>query len=318
MMQTLNKNVIINLVENNEVNMFKKKAFTLAEVLIVMALIGFLFTLMIPNLVQKQSSTKFVEAAQKAQTTLQNAFTKISEENGGLYAQDWRSVRESGNKSEAIVKEIAKKTSVISFCGTSLQGCFSTGEYRTLNGVVTNILKEKMPKYEYTREPSEYIAKQKVGEDEYGDSIYKALKYTPADPETSETYFALLDGGSVALKTNSTYCKGIIASTDPLERPYCATIYVDVNGQSIPNMLGVDVFGYYLSGNDVIPMGFYGDRFSFEYNCLREKPEALPDNGLACTAWALKNKNMEYRKCQAGTRISWSDSTRCDVPPKNN
>lgn len=36
----------------------KKKAFTLAEVLIVMALIGFLFTLMIPHLVQKQGSQK--------------------------------------------------------------------------------------------------------------------------------------------------------------------------------------------------------------------------------------------------------------------
>ena len=32
----------------------KNRGFTIAEVLIVMALIGFLFTLMIPHLVQKQ------------------------------------------------------------------------------------------------------------------------------------------------------------------------------------------------------------------------------------------------------------------------
>ena len=78
-------------------------------------------------------------------------------------------------------------------------------------------------------------------------------------------------------------------------------------------MLGVDVFGFYLSGNDLIPMGFYGDNFEFNYNCLRETPNATPANGLACTAWALKNKNMEYRKCQAGNRLSWTGAKRCDM-----
>lgn len=297
--------------------MFKKKAFTLAEVLIVMGLIGFLFTLMIPNLVQKQSSTKFVEKAQVTQNILQAAFKSVADENDGLYPLDWESVREHPNKSEAIVKELAKKTSIMSFCGTSLQGCFSTGEYRTLNGVVTTILQDDMEPFEKKRERSEYIATKKISKrNEYGfdDVTEKPYNYTTSDPTYSETYFSLLDGGSVVLKTNSTYCNGVIPSTDPLERPYCAQILVDVNGQSIPNMLGVDVFGFYLSGNDLIPMGFFGDRLSFEYNCLREKPKAPKDNGLACTAWALKNKNMEYRKCQAGSRLSWTGESRCDAP----
>lgn len=297
--------------------MFKKKAFTLAEVLIVMALIGFLFTLMIPNVVQKQSSTKFIERAQIAQSTLQNAFQRVAQENDGLYPLDWESVRESSNKTEAIVKELAKKTSIMSFCGNNLQGCFSTGTYRTLNSVETNIIQEKMKPYESLIDFEKAKAtKKKKKRNEYGfdDIIEVKLKYEDADPKNSVTYFSLLDGGSVAIKTNSTYCNGIIPSTDPLERPYCAQILVDVNGQSIPNTLGVDVFGFYLSGNDIIPMGFYGDRFTFEHNCLREKPNAPADNGLACTAWALKNKNMEYRKCQAGTRLSWTGTTRCDAP----
>ncbi|MBR6722113.1 type II secretion system protein [bacterium] len=297
--------------------MLKKKAFTMAEILIVMALIGFLFTLMIPNVIHKQGSTKFIENAQLAQTTLQEAFGKVAAANDDLYPQDWESVRESYNKSEAIVKEIAKKTSVMSFCGSSPDGCFASTEYRTLNGAPTKILTEEMDSSLKQRDRDEYIRTKKTYNEYTEEYKTKRLDYTPADPKRSVTYFALLNGGSVALKTNSTYCEDIIMTTDPLERPLCGEIIVDVNGPSIPNMLGVDVFGFYLSGNDILPMGFMGDEFEFNYNCLREKPDAKSNNGLACTAWALKNKNMEYRKCQAGVRLSWTGSKRCDVPPKN-
>lgn len=293
--------------------MSKKNAFTLAEVLVVMFLIGFLFTLMIPNVVQKQTTTKFIENAQKAQATLQTAFQKAAEDNEDLFPQDWESVRESSNKSEAIVKELSKKTSIMSFCGNKLQGCFSTEGYRTLNGVPTDILTQEMKPHQFHRDQDDYILREKVNpSDSESDNVGEKLKYTKANPKATTTNFVLLDGGSISLKTNSRYCDGIIASTDPIERPLCAKIYVDINGPANPNTLGMDVFGFYLSGNDVLPMGFYGDEFSFDYNCLREVPNAPADNGLACTAWAIKNKNMDYRKCQAGTRLSWTGAKRCE------
>lgn len=105
-------------------------------------------------------------------------------------------------------------------------------------------------------------------------------------------------------------------STDPIERPLCGVLLVDVNGPSIPNILGVDVFGFYLSGNDILPMGFFGDDFAFENNCVREKPNAPSDNGLACTAWIINNKNMDYRRCQAGSRLSWTGEKHCELPSK--
>lgn len=43
----------------------KKRAFTLAEVLIVIALIGFLCTLTLPTFMQTRGSSKFIEKAQK-------------------------------------------------------------------------------------------------------------------------------------------------------------------------------------------------------------------------------------------------------------
>lgn len=294
----------------------KKTAFTLAEVLIVMALIGFLFTLMIPNLAQKRSSTKFIEQAQIAQTKLQDAITKTAAENNDSNPMDWESVRASENKSEAIIKAISKKLSIMSYCGGSPRGCFASTDYRTLNGKVTTVITDEMEDFSKTAEPEEYklkIKKTKTDDEGYSLDYTINAKYTDADPEKSTTYINLLEGGSIALKTNSTYCDGIVLATDPLERQYCAQILVDINGPAIPNMLGVDVFGFYLAGNTVLPMGFYGDEFNFEGNCLRETPNADKYNGLACTAWALKTKNMDYRKCQAGTRIGWALSPRCEI-----
>ncbi len=296
----------------------KNRAFTLAEVLIVMALVGFLFTLMLPNLVQKQSSTKFIEEAKTAQSKLQYALDETIKANNGALPQDWESVRNASNKSDAIIKELAKKLQIMSFCEGSPRGCFSSNGYRTLNGQATRVITDDMQAYE--KVSSEY----EQTNEEYSENDYnsdnseenpkpkKTLTYTPADPEFSSTYITLLEGGSVVLKTYSDKCNGILSSTDTLERPFCGIFYLDVNGPAIPNMLGVDVFGFWLSGSSILPMGFYGDGMTFDYNCLRETPDKNKYNGLGCTAWALKNKNMEYRKCQAGSRLGWQKATRCN------
>lgn len=291
----------------------KKTGFTLAEILVVMTIIGFLFTLMLPTLVQKQSTSKHIEALKTAHTTLQDAFTSTAQTNNNKPPQEWVSVRNSENKSEAIIKEVSKKLHVMSFCGNSANGCFGK-DYKTLNGVPTSVITDDMGKYKKLLETREEFGFEKQTENDENNKS-EILTFKKAYPKEASTYISLLDGGSVVLKTNSTYCKGQILSTDPLERPLCGVIYVDVNGPSIPNMLGVDTFGFYLSDNMILPMGFYGDDFSFDYNCLRETPKANKYNGLACTAWALKNKNMEYRKCQAGKRLGWASSTRCDIPP---
>lgn len=300
----------------------KKKAFTIAEVLIVMALIGFLFTLMIPNLVQKQGSQKYIESAQKTHEKLQDAFDYAAQNNNNALPLDWENVRNSSNKSEAIVKELSKKLQIMSYCGDNYRGCFNSNDYKTLNGVTTTAIADFMDPYKKIKDEVHQNSNinfnnsnsEKDDNEDYEDENKQKnteIVYTKADPEFSSTYITLLEGGALAIKTNSTYCNGIIEATDPLERPLCGIIYLDVNGPAIPNMFGVDVFGFYIAGNTVLPMGFYGDNFAFEYNCLRETPNKNKYNGLGCSAWALKNKNMDYRKCQAGTRLEWAGSTRC-------
>ena len=303
----------------------KNKAFTLAEVLIVLALVGFLFTLTIPNVIHKQGSQKYIETLTTAQSKLQTAFEETAKANNNKLPLDWDNVKASNNKSEAIIKELGKRLQIMSYCGTSDSGCFAPNGYRTLNGVATTVITDDMEPFARTSQlpQDDIVANDNVGlnlqdesESNSEQPMQKPVQYHQADPKASSVYVSLLDGGSIALKTSSTYCNGIVPAVDPIERPFCGVIYVDVNGPAIPNMLGVDVFGFYLSGNNVLPMGFYGDDFSFDYNCLRETPRATKYNGLGCTAWAMKNKNMEYRKCQAGKRLGWASATRCTEPSK--
>ena len=51
----------------------KKQAFTLAEVLLVLAIIGVIAAVTIPAIMQQSSEKKFAALAKKAQSTLQNA-----------------------------------------------------------------------------------------------------------------------------------------------------------------------------------------------------------------------------------------------------
>lgn len=305
----------------------RKRAFTLAEVLIVLALIGFLCTLTLPTLLQTKGSTKFIDKAEKNREIVQIAFNEVSAMNNNYTPDDWENVRMSSNKSEAIVKELSKRLKILSYCGNSPKGCFAPQGYRTLSGIKTNIIFKDMKSNSNTIEKESYRFETRYHNDDmYGESnedegeydsnninvISEKLTYTEASPQFSSSYISLLEGGSVAIKTNSTYCNGKLSTSDGLDRPLCGIVYIDVNGPATPNILGVDLFGFYLSGNSLLPMGFYGDDFEFNKNCRRDIKNN-EYNGLACSAWALVNKNMDYRKCVAGKRIDWTTRTRCDA-----
>ena len=303
--------------------MKNKKAFTLAEVLIVLALVGFLFTLTIPNLVQKQGSLEYIKKAKQMQKDLQTALTEVSAINGNKNPDDWKTVRTSENKAEAITNELSKKIKVLSFCGASPLGCFAPKGYRTISGRSTNAVFQPLKPNRLTIDKEFPLEDTNQGEqlnvndlNAFYDDEQKSQQpqYTEAKPKSSVSFISLLDGGAAVIKTNSTYCDGLISSIDKVKRPLCGTIIIDVNGPARPNMLGVDVFGFYISGTSLVPMGFYGDDFSFNSNCLRNNMKNS-ENGLACTAWALTNKNMDYRKCAAGDVIDWTTSTTCDNTP---
>ena len=74
----------------------KKRAFTLAEVLITLVIIGIVAALTIPNLMQKYTEQATVKSVQKFYSNLSNAYNLAMKENGpvgewGLTGQDEQS-----------------------------------------------------------------------------------------------------------------------------------------------------------------------------------------------------------------------------------
>lgn len=117
--------------------MRKVIAFTLAEILIVISIIGLVAEATIPVLVQDTKEKITVVKLKKVHSVLAQAVLMASAENGPI--PDWidRSlVSSDGNKAsvEAIIKIILPYLRVVKVCGFDEDGCFlSTSSYKTLN-----------------------------------------------------------------------------------------------------------------------------------------------------------------------------------------
>ena len=125
--------------------------------------------------------------------------------------------------------------------------------------------------------------------------------------------YLTLDGGEYGFqpKTNNMYAKGILANgtsfaiassgsgcNSIFPKGYdklCGVIYVDLNSYKGPNQAGVDYFGFFITSKGLQPIGLPEfDGGSNNYVCLYNQYEK--GNGIGCTAWALANGNMDYRR----------------------
>ncbi len=102
----------------------KKKvwAFTLAEVLITLGIIGVVAAMTIPTLMQKTNRSEHVAAAKKFYANFTNAIKQAEVENGPWYK--WE-----GNVNEIILANMK----VVKDCGYTFRGCFANS-YKYLDG----------------------------------------------------------------------------------------------------------------------------------------------------------------------------------------
>ena len=108
------------------------KAFTLAEVLLTLVIIGVLAAIAIPSLMQTTQRQEFVSGLKKAHSTLTNALYKINLKNG--YPQGDYSYLDEQN----FLDEFSTVTNVVKQCD-SYNSCFGNGKgfnqvYKTLSG----------------------------------------------------------------------------------------------------------------------------------------------------------------------------------------
>ncbi|MDD3593346.1 MAG: type II secretion system protein [Candidatus Gastranaerophilales bacterium] len=100
------------------------KAFTLAEVLITLMVIGVIAVVTIPSLLQSWQERETVTKLKKTYSILQQAYKLAEIENGDPtnWNGDW--------------KHLFKNINIIEECGTTKQGCFGSSTYKSLSGNV--------------------------------------------------------------------------------------------------------------------------------------------------------------------------------------
>jgi len=109
-----------------------RKAFTLAEILITLTVIGVVAALTIPNLLQKTNDAELKAAVKRAYGNLTQAYLQLSAENAGI--ENVFSGDGSASADMNAMNAFLTKLSYIKNCGNGT-GCWYNTKLRLLNGV---------------------------------------------------------------------------------------------------------------------------------------------------------------------------------------
>ena len=116
--------------------MIKKQAFTLAEVLITLTIVGVIAALTIPNLLQKYQEQATVKKVQKFYSNLSNAYSLAMKENGS--ANEWETPNNSKGATEIYNLLFKPYFKIAKNCGFSEKAnCIKNGAYKLLNNEET-------------------------------------------------------------------------------------------------------------------------------------------------------------------------------------
>ncbi len=186
-------------------------AFTMAEILITLGILGVVIAMTLPSVIGKYQKSVTVNRLKRSYTTIAQMFLMAQKDNGSMEYWDFSNfgVVQSG-AFQTVLPQIAQTyflpyLDVLIDCGTSCQKV-KNNNYKWLNNELIN-------QFEYH------------------------LFYT----------IFLKDGSIIFLSVDNGYGK--------FEN---LIIYVDVNGNKGPNIVGKDVFSYYLTSDNVSKTNFWG------------------------------------------------------------
>ena len=251
----------------------KRRAFTLAEVLITLAIIGVVAAMTIPTLISSYKEKQTVSQLLKIQSTLSHAFKMAEVEYGpistwGLTSTNTGKIDSETGKSiydTSAQREIAQRIKpYLRVNKTCVQDemCYPYPGY-SLSGIKLN---------------DNYIA---------------GSGNTPP-----EALFYLNDGTFIQLGWYSQTAKKIdISVTLPDNK----------------SVLGKNrFFFFHISEKGIFPEGLENPPVTvttsnFETNCNPSFENTL--SGRYCTAWVIQNKNMDYLHC--ADELSWSGKHQC-------
>lgn len=248
------------------------QAFTLAEILITLGIIGVVAALTIPGLLQKNYDRTAYTKLLKTYAVLNQAFQQAVEEEGTVDMWCDASTFHSGNL-ESCQKAIPEVLS------------------RYLN-----IQKLKVQtKYKYRTIKSKYFY--------LGANNNYTTAYTLKDGTI--LYFSIYAGDNYS----ENWCKASKDLTGAGRFYYhCGILLVDINGLSGPNTNNRDLFGFKIFQDGVSPIGNIADENASYWH--RFKESCMQDIGSAgsCAGWVLETGNLDYQYC---SDLSYKNKRKC-------
>lgn len=112
-----------------ESNFKNKLAFTLAEVLLTLAIVGIVAALTIPALLSNVNNSENIATYKKLYSTFNSVFLRMTSETGGLFAKSWGYTGHTFNEGTKIISVFCEHLSCQKQCtgGDSIsEGCFNS------------------------------------------------------------------------------------------------------------------------------------------------------------------------------------------------
>ena len=278
----------LNVLKSYRLNDFKKKAgathvdmsgnirraaFTLAEVLITLAIIGVVAAMTIPTLIAKYQERQVVSSLTKVYSTLASAYQMVQAEYGPLSTwglkttvtgevndEDKPIYDHSANK--LIVSRLKKYLKVAKTCEAG-KVCFP-GAWYSINGIKTN-------------------------------DAGTVLTGSNTSDSAPEERFFLNDGTYVHMGNYTAYAQlGSIFVVLPIGKDA---------------VLGKNRFYFVFNDKGLFPAGMKDTTwYSFEdYGC--DPAATYKTAGMGCAAWVIYNKNMDYLHCRE--KLDWDGPHSC-------
>lgn len=250
-----------------------KKAFTLAEVLITLGIIGVVAAMTIPTLIAKYQERQIVSQLTKAYAVLSNAYTMVKAEYGDL--SSW------GLKAT------------------------NTGETDENGHIIYDYSANKLLSERFQK----YLKVSKVCE--IGKVCYPGAHYNLAGVELSEENQVATEEPGVSASPDArmflqdgTYIEFGWFSNNQ------GSIMVTVpTGNDVIH--GKNTFYFVFNNDKFVPEGKangYPEIHTFD-KCDPESSGTLSTIGRGCAAWVLYNKNLDYMHCRE--KLSWDGAHSC-------
>ncbi len=211
---------------------FKRSAFTLAETLIVLAIIGVVAAITIPSLIQKYNEYVTVNRLIKTYSVLEQAFTAAVADNGTI--DGW--------------------------CSSDERGDVCTNK-------IFNTIKPYIKSAKECEKKQTCLAAQYTNR---FTNFRRAVNF-PSLVFSDGAVFALKDGNGDGIVERRCKANKNTLNSSSRYFGNCGYIYVDINGKKGPNIVDLDLFTFKIYKDGISPSGTQYDSVwteSFDNQCL--------------------------------------------------